>query len=139
MTNKTFIVAACFSFATLISCNGQKGGGSVSLKSQDDSVAYAIGASIGANMKKDGFDSLNLDVLNHALKAALHGDSLILNQQQSQMTIQSYMQEKQKKKSSGNIEAGKKFLAENKTKPGVKELPDGLQYLVEKEGTGAMP
>ena len=36
-------------------------------------------------------------------------------------------------------EAGKKFLAENKLKEGVVELPDGLQYLVIKEGTGAMP
>ena len=38
-----------------------------------------------------------------------------------------------------NSSIGKKFLAENKKKPGVIELPDGLQYQVVKEGTGPMP
>lgn len=37
------------------------------------------------------------------------------------------------------IAAGNKFLAENKTKEGVVALPDGLQYKVVKEGTGAKP
>jgi len=36
-------------------------------------------------------------------------------------------------------EAGKKFLEENRNKEGVVELPDGLQYLVIKEGTGSQP
>ncbi|MCZ4238167.1 FKBP-type peptidyl-prolyl cis-trans isomerase N-terminal domain-containing protein, partial [Staphylococcus equorum] len=37
-----------------------------------------------------------------------------------------------------NKEAGEKFLAENKTKEGVKTTPSGLQYKVIKEGTGAI-
>lgn len=44
---------------------------------------------------------------------------------------------------SGKIEAqkqeGAKFLAENKTKEGVIELPEGIQYVVIKEGTGNKP
>ena len=35
-----------------------------------------------------------------------------------------------------NKEAGKKFLAENAKKPGVKTLPSGVQYRVIKEGDG---
>ena len=38
-----------------------------------------------------------------------------------------------------NLAAGDAFLAMNKTKPGVMTLPDGLQYKVIIEGTGAMP
>jgi len=34
---------------------------------------------------------------------------------------------------------GEAFLAANKNKPGVKSLPDGLQYLVLTEGTGPQP
>lgn len=34
---------------------------------------------------------------------------------------------------------GHAFLAQNKTAPGVIELPDGMQYLVLQEGTGRMP
>jgi FKBP-type peptidyl-prolyl cis-trans isomerase FklB len=36
-------------------------------------------------------------------------------------------------------EAGAKFLAENKTKEGVTELPNGIQYQVLKEGDGKQP
>ena len=38
-----------------------------------------------------------------------------------------------------NKAAGEKFLAENKTKDGVKTTPSGLQYKVITEGTGAIP
>ena len=38
-----------------------------------------------------------------------------------------------------NKEAGEKFLAANKTKEGVKELPGGVQYKVIKEGNGPIP
>lgn len=36
-------------------------------------------------------------------------------------------------------EAGTKFLAENKNKPGVTELPGGIQYEILKEGEGRQP
>jgi FKBP-type peptidyl-prolyl cis-trans isomerase FklB len=36
-------------------------------------------------------------------------------------------------------EAGAKFLSENKNKPGVTELPNGIQYEVLKEGQGKQP
>ncbi len=38
-----------------------------------------------------------------------------------------------------NLKAGQDFLAENKKKAGVTELPSGLQYEVIKEGTGEKP
>jgi FKBP-type peptidyl-prolyl cis-trans isomerase FklB len=38
-----------------------------------------------------------------------------------------------------NKAQGEKFLAENRTKNGVKVLPSGLQYQVIKEGTGKSP
>jgi len=36
-------------------------------------------------------------------------------------------------------EAGRLFLEENRKAEGVMELPEGIQYLVIKEGTGAQP
>lgn len=38
-----------------------------------------------------------------------------------------------------NLKAGQDFLAENKNKPGITELPSGLQYEVMTEGSGAKP
>lgn len=42
-------------------------------------------------------------------------------------------------KAEANLKAGQEFLAENKNKEGVTELPSGLQYLVLQEGEGAKP
>ncbi len=55
------------------------------------------------------------------------------------MTIQKKMQEYMNSKSNIVKEEGKKFLTENKKKPGVVELPNGLQYQIIKQGTGAIP
>jgi FKBP-type peptidyl-prolyl cis-trans isomerase FklB len=138
--NKNIIaLAICFCTVALLSCEGQKGKSNISLKNQSDSVAYSIGVSIGSNMKKDGLDSLNLDIIKQGMNSAIKGDSLMLTSDQSQSVIQSYMASKQKMKGDANMEAAKKFLAENKKKQGVVELPDGLQYIVEKEGTGPKP
>src|SRR5207253_1751905 len=49
------------------------------------------------------------------------------------------MQEKQEKQAQQNSSAGEKFLAENKSKEGVKTTASGLQYKVLKEGNGAQP
>lgn len=48
-------------------------------------------------------------------------------------------EEEMKKQYASQIEAGEKFLAENKEKEGVVTLPSGLQYKVIKEGNGPKP
>jgi FKBP-type peptidyl-prolyl cis-trans isomerase FklB len=42
-------------------------------------------------------------------------------------------------KSAANLKAGQEFLAANKLKPGVTELPSGLQYEVITQGSGPKP
>jgi FKBP-type peptidyl-prolyl cis-trans isomerase FklB len=42
-------------------------------------------------------------------------------------------------KAAANLKAGQDFLAANKNKPGVTELPSGLQYEVLVEGSGEKP
>ena len=42
-------------------------------------------------------------------------------------------------KAEANLKAGEEFLAANKQKPGVTELPSGLQYEVLTEGSGPKP
>ena len=139
MNQKIIALAICFSVASLFSCEGQKGKSSFVLKSSSDSVAYSIGVSIGTNMKKDGLDSLDLDLMKAGIKNAIYGDSLMVNAEQSQKVIQGYLAKKQSQKGDANLQIGKKFLEENKKKDGVKVLADGLQYLVIKEGSGPMP
>ena len=139
MYSKVVTVIAVVSLSALFACNGQKGNADVTLKTKADSVAYAIGASIGGSMKKDGLEGLNLDILKDGLQTALKGDSLRFDQTQAQNIVQAYLTDKRKAKDAETLAAGQKFLAENKTKPGVIELPDGLQYQVITEGTGPKP
>ena len=49
------------------------------------------------------------------------------------------MAQREKELGEKNKTEGAKFLEENKKKPGVKTTASGLQYKVEKEGTGAQP
>ena len=53
--------------------------------------------------------------------------------------INEYLLELQQKAEAAAKEAGTKFLAENKSREGVKETASGLQYVVEKEGEGPQP
>jgi FKBP-type peptidyl-prolyl cis-trans isomerase FklB len=63
--------------------------------------------------------------------------------QETLMEFQAMAQEKQmaaqSKKAAENKAAGEAFLAENKTKKGVKTLESGLQYKVITPGTGDSP
>ena len=55
------------------------------------------------------------------------------------MGISDRLAEMRNKLAQENLEAGQAFLATNKEKPGVVELPSGLQYEILKEGDGAKP
>lgn len=52
---------------------------------------------------------------------------------------QDKMQAKSEQEAQVNIAAGKAFLANNKTKPGIVTTASGLQYEIIKEGTGVQP
>jgi FKBP-type peptidyl-prolyl cis-trans isomerase len=62
-----------------------------------------------------------------------------LDEGASQVVLSNYLSAKKSEKANANIATGEKFLAQNKTKPGVKTTPSGLQYEVLTEGSGASP
>lgn len=111
----------------------------VSLKSQQDSLTYAIGVSIGGNLKTQGLDSINFDLLKLAMEQSAQGKTLLLSQEEAGGYVNNYFMNLQKEKGSKAKEKGKQFLAENKSKPGVQTTTSGLQYLVITEGTGPIP
>lgn len=55
------------------------------------------------------------------------------------MSLQDKLRQAMNSKGQANLEAGQAFLKENKTKPGITELPSGTQYEILKEGDGAKP
>jgi FKBP-type peptidyl-prolyl cis-trans isomerase len=115
-------------------------------KDDREKASYGLGMYWGNQMKRNNMD-LDLDVLVGALKDTVAGKELKLTDQQASEAIRTYQQEARKKVAEKNKKEGEAFLAENKTKPGVKaqevKLHDGttaeLQYKVITEGTGAIP
>ena len=133
-----FILAGLFA-STLFA---QEGG---ALKDEKDKVSYSIGLDIGNTFKKQNMD-INPEVLMSGLRDAMTGKKPLLTEEQVKETMTAYsksMMEKQasqaKEAGAKNAAAGEKFLAENKTKEGVKTTASGLQYKVIKEGSGASP
>lgn len=108
-------------------------------------VSTMVGMDIGRGLTQIK-DDIDIKVVEQALEATLKGEKTALTQEQALEVRQEFMKQMQAKRvaeqkaaADKNKAEGTKFLAENKAKSGVKTTASGLQYLVEKEGTGAKP
>lgn len=138
------VVVAAFCLA-LVAC--QEGGtsGSGSLKTQLDSVSYAVGLNLGKQALRDSI-FLNGDAIVAGMRDAKDTTKALMTDAQIQQVMMAFQQKIMTEKATrdsmsavANLATGEKFLAENKTKEGVVTLPSGVQYKVIKEGTGPMP
>ncbi len=117
----------------------------IELKDQKDKESYSLGYQFGHNLKTQGVD-INLDVYTSGIKDALGDKEPQMSQEEIRATItglqqrlQAARQKELKEMAAKNVEEGKKFLAENQKKGGIKTLPSGLQYKIIAEGSGKMP
>ncbi|MCA9036051.1 MAG: FKBP-type peptidyl-prolyl cis-trans isomerase [Planctomycetaceae bacterium] len=107
-----------------------------------DKVSFHIGMQIGNDLKRQGLEVAKPELIAAGIAASLAGEKSPVAQEEIRAAfeeIQKIVEAKQAEKAKVVLEAGEKFLAENKAKPGVKTTKSGLQYLVVKEGTGATP
>ncbi len=139
MKTSLLIVAASIALASLAPA------AQTELKDQKDKVSYSIGLDIGTTLKRQLID-VNAELLNKGIQDGLSGNKALLTDEQMKETMAAFqkdMMAKQAaaKKATGekNAAEGKKYLAENKAKEGVKTTASGLQYKVLKEGTGPSP
>ena len=104
-----------------------------------DKLSYAGGLAMGQQLLGMGVKNLNVDDYMAAVKAVLEGAEPALPLEEAQTLINEYLQNLEAEATKAAKEAGEKFLADNKTREGVKVTASGLQYVVEKEGEGAQP
>jgi FKBP-type peptidyl-prolyl cis-trans isomerase FklB len=149
--SKTILVFAC-SLAFAISAEAQTAthstspahktttpaSAALSLKTENDSISYAIGVSLANFYKQQNISNINTAILVKAVKD-VEANKPILSEQECQSTLMTYVQKQQAEKALGNKKLGQDFLAANAKKPGVVTLPSGLQYQILKEGTGPKP
>jgi FKBP-type peptidyl-prolyl cis-trans isomerase FklB len=113
-----------------------------SLQNADDSLAYALGVlnyqSLNEELIKKYKLSIRLEILTRGM-TDMSKDTSLLNPQQANEFLGNYMTGKEALLAKSGEEAGKNFLAENRTRPGITVTPTGLQYEVNIMGTGRKP
>jgi len=99
-------------------------------------ASYGLGLLLATNLKSQGGDSLNVEAFNAGANDTFLNKAPRMNQTEALGIVQVYMQQAMQKKASRDIEASAKFLANNKTLPGVTTTESGLQYKVISAGKG---
>ena len=109
--------------------------------------AYGAGISIAAMLEdrmvpgiteefKDSDSPIQHDMLVQGFIASLKKDTTFFQQEAAETLMRTTRDAVKHAKEEAAKEEGRKFLAENATKEGVKTLPSGLQYKVLRAGTG---
>lgn len=140
MKIRSLVILAVATAFIATSCT-QSGITGTKVKSDEDSLAYALGIASYFYYQGDSID------INPVLFAKGMIDSKnaknTLDETTAQGFIMAYMQKRQadqmKAMYGKNVDEGEKFLAENKARDGVTETVSGLQYEVITMGTGEKP
>ncbi len=111
----------------------------VDLNNIHKKASYGIGVLISSNLKKQGSDSLDIEVLTAAINDLFQNKPLKMSEQECLTVVQPYMQQAMERKSAKLKEEGQAFLLANKSKEGVKVTASGLQYKVLTAGKGKSP
>ncbi len=142
---KIIIVAGLLAGLLCAGCGG-KNQDAGNMKTLEDSASYAIGLQTARNLQQQDF-VLNPAFVEKGIRDAdtTKGKALFTDKQLSavamslQKRIQDRQMEKMKVQGEKNKVEGPRFLAENKTKPGVVTTASGLQYKILAAGNGPKP
>ncbi|MDR1551838.1 MAG: FKBP-type peptidyl-prolyl cis-trans isomerase [Prevotellaceae bacterium] len=101
-------------------------------------ASYAFGVDVGNSLKNYNIEGFDVDKFIEGFKAIYNDDGKI-DIEANRAVIQNFMTAMQTKKNEKNQSEGTAFLEKNKTEEGVITTESGLQYKIEKAGTGAYP
>lgn len=105
------------------------------LKNITDSASYALGLSVANFYKQQGFKNLNTTLIAKAITDVQTNKKPLFTEEQANETIMYFVNPDLRR----TIEDGKKFMATNKTKQGIRTTASGIQYQVLKDAQGAKP
>lgn len=104
-----------------------------------DSASYAAGIYIVSFFRDFDITGFNSAVIKTAIDDIQNKKQPLLRDSMANIAAMRYQAQLQEVKNKSTIDAGKKFLDENKKRSVVLVTASGLQYEVIKEGTGALP
>ena len=112
---------------------------SIALNDSRDSASYAAGIYLINFFREFDITNFNPDIVARAINDLQSQKKPLLNDSLANIVAMRYQYKLQEVKNKNTIDAGKKFLVENKKRPGVKVTPSGLQYEIITVGTGKKP
>ena len=104
-----------------------------------ENFSYALGMSIAGNLIQTGVKTVNPELFLNGFKDVFNGAETMLHPEDANAILEEFIEKINQNKGLGNLEEGLNFLAENKKKQGVVELPSGLQFKILSEGDGKIP
>ena len=138
MNAKNLFFTLAIATLGLSSCCNSNTQTSVSMKTEKDTASFHMGCFYGRNMVQSGMEDLDMKAIIAGMNAILQKKDAP-NDMEIRMYLNKYAQKAMMAKAEKTLKEGQKFLEENAKKSGVKTTESGLQYKIEKEGTGPMP
>ncbi len=135
MKTKFFITLILTSAVVFSSC-GNRGLTRSELKTESDTISYAIGVTFGNSLMMSGMEDINPNAIALAVKEIFDGESTFVSAEEANMMLNEYFARLQ---FGENLEEGENFLADNKLKEGVTTTQSGIQYEVITMGDGPRP
>jgi FKBP-type peptidyl-prolyl cis-trans isomerase FklB len=111
----------------------------VMLNDLRDSASYAAGIYLINFFRQFDITNFNSSIIARAISDIQGQKKPLLSDSLANMVALRYQFKLQEVKNKATIDAGKKFLAENKKRPTVKVTKSGLQYEIIKQGNGPKP
>jgi FKBP-type peptidyl-prolyl cis-trans isomerase FklB len=104
-----------------------------------EKFSYALGMSIASNLIKSGVETIHSEALMAAINDTFLGEMPKLMPDEANRILEDFMQKINTGRVDKNTDEEIEFLAQNRGKEGVIELPSGLQYKVLVQGEGNVP
>jgi FKBP-type peptidyl-prolyl cis-trans isomerase FklB len=115
------------------------------MKIDMEKVSYILGQNVGGDFARRKL-KIDTEIFVKSFKEAFAGEPCRMPAGEMQQIMQAFQaalqeQEQARRAEAGKdrIEAGRRFLEENKKREGVVETPSGLQYRIVAEGSGPKP
>ena len=109
------------------------------LKTKLDTLSYAFGQSVAGQLKNVDVKDLNYAVFRKGVEDGMKSLPPLCSPESMNAALNAHFMGEKMKEVNVQKEKGKKFLDENKKRPGIIVLPSGLQYEILKAGTGVIP
>ncbi len=115
------------------------------LRTEKDKISYSIGLEVARNFKKNGIE-FDPNLVMQGMNDGLSTERPLLSEKEFRKVMGDFQTQVRQRMSANrqmltieNRKRAEAFLQENKVKPGVLALPNGLQYKIIKAGDGPRP